>query len=89
MIQKPTGWMNAYGSTALWRAARRQHLVEKVPCLLWQKEKSFLCDRFVEASLSLLVSQGAARRIGVTEIARLNEFAAEGTTPDFYPFILT
>lgn len=63
----------------LYAAARRQHLVEKVlPALA--KGKIVLCDRFVDSSLAY---QGAGRRIGVTEIARLNEFATEGTTPDF------
>ena len=63
----------------LYAAARRQHLVEKVlPAL--SEGSIVLCDRFVESSLAY---QGAGRRIGVSEIARLNEFATEGTTPDF------
>ena len=63
----------------LYAAARRQHLVEKVlPAL--SEGTIVLCDRFVDSSLAY---QGAGRRIGVSEIARLNEFATEGTTPDF------
>ncbi|MGM9903187.1 thymidylate kinase [Enterococcus sp. 10A9_DIV0425] len=63
----------------LYAAARRQHLVEKVlPALA--SGKIVLCDRFVDSSLAY---QGAGRRIGIAEIARLNEFATEGTTPDF------
>ncbi|ENZ5626719.1 dTMP kinase [Enterococcus hirae] len=63
----------------LYAAARRQHLVEKVlPAL--SEGSIILCDRFVDSSLAY---QGAGRRIGVSEIARLNEFATEGTTPDF------
>lgn len=63
----------------LYAAARRQHLVEKVlPAL--SEGSIVLCDRFVDSSLAY---QGAGRRIGVSEIARLNEFATEGTTPDF------
>ena len=63
----------------LYAAARRQHLVEKVfPAL---KEGSIvLCDRFVDSSLAY---QGAGRKIGVQPIAELNEFAIEGTVPDF------
>ena len=63
----------------LYAAARRQHLVEKViPAL--SEGSIVLCYRFVDSSLAY---QGAGRRIGVSEIARLNEFATEGTTPDF------
>ena len=63
----------------LYAAARRQHLVEKVlPAL--SKGYIVLCDRFVDSSLAY---QGAGRRIGISEIARLNEFATEGPTPDF------
>lgn len=63
----------------LYAAARRQHLVEKVlPAL--SEGSIVLCDRFVDSSLAY---QGAGRRIGISEIARLNEFATEGTTPDF------
>lgn len=63
----------------LYAAARRQHLVEKVlPAL--SEGSIVLCDRFVDSSLAY---QGAGRRIGVSEIACLNEFATEGTTPDF------
>ena len=52
----------------LYAAARRQHLIEKV-----------LCDRFVDSSLAY---QGAGRGIGIEEVAKINEFAIEGTTPD-------
>lgn len=63
----------------LYAAARRQHLVEVVlPAL--NAGKIVLCDRFVDSSLAY---QGAGRRIGVEAIARINEFATEGTTPDF------
>lgn len=63
----------------LYAAARRQHLVEKVfPAL---KDGSIvLCDRFVDSSLAY---QGAGRKIGVKPIADINEFAIEGTVPDF------
>ncbi|MEY8444985.1 dTMP kinase [Enterococcus ratti] len=63
----------------LYAAARRQHLVEKVLPALAQG-KIVLCDRFVDSSLAY---QGAGRKIGVCAIAQLNEFATEGTAPDF------
>lgn len=63
----------------LYAAARRQHLIEKIlPAL--EEGNIVLCDRFVDSSLAY---QGAGRRIGMREIARLNEFATEGLTPDF------
>ncbi|WP_324254767.1 MULTISPECIES: dTMP kinase [unclassified Enterococcus] len=63
----------------LYAAARRQHLVEKVfPAL--EEGNIVLCDRFVDSSIAY---QGAGRRIGVKPIAEINEFAIEGTVPDF------
>ena len=62
----------------LYAAARRQHLIEKVwPAL--NEDKIVLCDRFVDSSLAY---QGAGRGIGIEEVAKINEFAIEGTTPD-------
>jgi dTMP kinase len=62
----------------LYAAARRQHLVEKIwPAL--EANKIVLCDRFVDSSLAY---QGAGRGIGMEEVAKINEFAIEGTTPD-------
>jgi dTMP kinase len=63
----------------LYAAARRQHLIEVVlPAL--NEGNIVICDRFVDSSLAY---QGAGRRIGMPEIANINEFATEGTTPDF------
>lgn len=63
----------------LYAAARRQHLVEVIlPAL--NEGKIIICDRFVDSSLAY---QGAGRRIGMNEIAQINEFATEGTTPQF------
>ncbi|AIM24654.1 dTMP kinase [Melissococcus plutonius] len=63
----------------LYTAARRQHLIEKIlPAL--ESGKIVICDRFLDSSLAY---QGAGRRIGVKAIAEINEFAIEGTVPDF------
>lgn len=63
----------------LYAAARRQHLVEVIlPAL--NENKIIICDRFVDSSLAY---QGAGRRIGMPEIAQINEFATEGTAPNF------
>lgn len=62
----------------LYAAARRQHLVEKIiPAI--EAGKLILCDRFVDSSLAY---QGAGRRIGMAEVASINEFAIESVTPD-------
>lgn len=63
----------------LYAAARRQHLVEVIMPAL-NDGKIVICDRFVDSSLAY---QGAGRRIGIPEIAKINEFATEGTVPDF------
>ena len=63
----------------LYAAARRQHLVQVIlPAL--SAGKIVICDRFVDSSLAY---QGAGRRIGMPDIRKINEFATEGTKPDF------
>lgn len=63
----------------LYAAARRQHLVQVIlPAL--SAGKIVICDRFVDSSLAY---QGAGRRIGMPDICKINEFATEGTKPDF------
>lgn len=63
----------------LYVASRRQHLVEVIMPAL-NDGKIVICDRFVDSSLTY---QGAGRRIGMKEIAQINEFATEGLEPDF------
>ncbi len=63
----------------LYAAARRQHLVEVI-LPAFNEGKIVICDRFVDSSLTY---QGAGRRIGMKEIAQINEFATEGLEPDF------
>lgn len=63
----------------LYAAARRQHLVQVIlPAL--SAGNIVICDRFVDSSLAY---QGAGRRIGMPDIRKINEFATEGTKPDF------
>lgn len=55
----------------LYAASRRQHLVEKIiPAL--KADKIVICDRYIDSSLAY---QGYARRIGMTNIKTLNNFA--------------
>lgn len=62
----------------LFAAARRQHLVEKINPAL-HAGKLVINDRFVDSSLAY---QGKGRRIGMEEVAQLNEFVTEGLKPD-------
>lgn len=62
----------------LYAAGRRQHLIEKIiPAL--EAGKVVICDRFVDSSLAY---QGVARGIGISEVAKINQFATENLSPD-------
>ncbi|AYW44480.1 dTMP kinase [Tetragenococcus koreensis] len=63
----------------LYAAARRQHVIDVISPAL-NKGQVILCDRFVDSSIAY---QGAGRRIGIKEVAQINQFATEGLTPDF------
>ncbi|MHC5269775.1 dTMP kinase [Enterococcus sp. LJL98] len=79
ILDPRNGEMDERTEALLYAAARRQHLVEVIlPAL--NEGKIVICDRFVDSSLAY---QGAGRRIGMAEIAQLNAFATEGTTPHF------
>lgn len=70
--------MDARTEALLYAAARRQHLIEKVlPAL--ERGAWVICDRFVDSSLAY---QGAGRKIGMEEVAQLNEFATDHLQPD-------
>lgn len=69
--------MDSRTEALLYAAARRQHLVEKVIPYL-EKGYIVLCDRFIDSSL---VYQGAARKIGMEEVLKINLFATEGIMP--------
>lgn len=61
----------------LYAAARRQHLVETIlPAL--KEDKLVLCDRYVDSSIAY---QGSGRQIGMTQVAKMNEFATEKLLP--------
>ncbi|WP_122645388.1 dTMP kinase [Enterococcus mediterraneensis] len=79
ILDPANGEMDERTEALLYAAARRQHLVEVIlPAL--EQGKIVICDRFVDSSLAY---QGAGRRIGIPEIEKINNFAIEGTKPDF------
>lgn len=78
ILDKSHTEMDPRTEALLYAASRRQHLVEKIiPAL--KSGKIVLCDRFIDASI---VYQGYARKIGVEEILKINQFAIENTMPD-------
>ena len=75
--------MDSKTEALLYAASRRQHLIEKViPAL--EKGYIVLCDRFVDSSLAY---QGYARKLGISEIYELNQFAIDGHMPDATIFL--
>lgn len=78
LLNKQNTEMDIRTEALLYAAARRQHLVEKViPAL--ETGTIVLCDRFIDSSLAY---QGYARGLGIEEVYKINEFAANGTMPD-------
>lgn len=71
--------MDDRSEVLLYAAARRQHIVDVISPAL-NNGKIVLCDRFVDSSIAY---QGAGRRVGIEEVAQINQFATEGLTPDF------
>jgi dTMP kinase len=62
----------------LYSAARAQHVVEFIrPALA--EGKIVLCDRFSDATT---VYQGAGRGLDMAQLTTINQFAADGLTPD-------
>ena len=64
---------------ALLFAAARAALVAEVIKPALDDGKIVVSDRFLDSSLAY---QGGARRLGVEEVERVNEFATGGLTPD-------
>ncbi len=75
--------MDAKTEALLFAASRRQHLIEKIMPAL-EKGYLVLCDRFVDSSLAY---QGIGRKIGVTDVFAINQFAIEGYLPDLTIFV--
>ncbi len=82
ILDKRNTAMDPRTEALLYAASRRQHLVEKIwPAL--KEGKIVLCDRYLDSSLAY---QGGARGLGIEEIAKVNEYATEGTFPDLTLF---
>jgi len=64
---------------ALLFAAARAELVARVIRPALEEGRVVVCDRFLDSSLAY---QGAARGLGIEEVARVNAFATGGLEPD-------
>lgn len=63
----------------LFAASRRQHLVQTIlPAL--EAGKIVITDRYVDSSIAY---QGGGRKIGMQKVIDINDFAIEGTLPDY------
>lgn len=78
LVKDPDLEIGARAEALLYAAARAQ-LVEQALLPRLAAGQWILLDRFVDSSLAY---QGGGRELGIEAIARLNEFATAGLTPD-------
>jgi dTMP kinase len=78
LVKDPALRVGGAAEALLYAAARAQLVEERVRPLL-DEGSWVLLDRFVDSSLAY---QGEGRALGVEEVARVNEWAVGGLTPD-------
>ena len=78
LIKDPGTHLGAEAEALLFAAARAE-LVARVIRPALERGRVVVSDRFLDSSLAY---QGAARRMGVEEVARINRWATGGLTPD-------
>lgn len=69
----------------LFAASRAQHVHDFIKPHL-EKGDMVICDRYIHSSL---VYQGLARGVGLDKIMQINEFAIDGTLPDYVIVLMT
>jgi dTMP kinase len=79
ILLDPNGGTVHPRTEALLFAAARAQLVEDVIAPALARGEVVLCDRYVHSSLAY---QGAARRLGIPEVDRLNRWATTDLLPD-------
>jgi dTMP kinase len=75
--QSPNRCMSPYAELCLFLASRAEHIQEVIKPALEQK-KIVLCDRFNDSSIAY---QGAARGLGMKEVAQFCSFISQGLEP--------
>lgn len=78
LIKDPEAHMGPEAEALLFAAARAE-LVARVIRPALARGRVVVSDRFLDSSLAY---QGAARRIGIEEVARINRWATGGLEPD-------
>jgi dTMP kinase len=78
LVKDPDVLMGPEAEALLFAAARAE-LVARVIRPALARGRVVVSDRFLDSSLAY---QGAARRMGVEEVARINRWATGGLTPD-------
>lgn len=82
ILDPSTPEMDPATEALLYAASRTQHVKEKIlPAL--QEGKIVLCNRFIDSSFAY---QATARRLGLNEVAAINDFGIDGLRPDFVFF---
>ena len=78
ILDKDNLGMDDWTEALLYAASRREHLQKTViPAL--EKGQIILCDRFLDSSLAY---QGKARKLGIENVYKMNEYATNGLLPD-------
>ena len=83
LLKDPDLTIGAHAETLLFAAARAE-LAEQVVRPAIDHGRVVVSDRFVDSSLAY---QGVARGLGVDAVARVNEWALAGLTPDLTIFL--
>jgi dTMP kinase len=83
LLKDPALEIGAHAEALLFAAARAE-LVERVVRPALDDGRVVVSDRFVDSSLAY---QGAARGLGIAEIAHVNEWATGGLVPDVTIFL--
>jgi dTMP kinase len=78
LLDPENSTMASHTELLLYSAARAQHVVELIRPNL-AEGKIVLCDRFADATT---VYQGAGRGLDMNQLESINNYAADGLTPD-------
>lgn len=78
LLDRQFGGLDPRAEALLFAAARAEHVAQVIRPAL-QRGAVVICDRYIDSSLAY---QGAARGLGVVEVAHLSAWATHGLHPD-------